>query len=680
MAPRAPNLDGMNPEQRLAVETVDGPLLVLAGAGSGKTRVIVHRIAHLLSLGADPRSILAVTFTNKAAAEMRERVSKLTGRAVAEHLTVSTFHSFGVRVLQEHAKKVGLNRRFAIFDTQDQLAVVKRLLQQIAYADRSFDQKRLLSMISRAKNAGLDPAGFIVRAKEDDPYEVLLCELYPRYQRALAAMGAVDFDDLILLPLMLVKAHEDVREAYRSRFRHVMVDEYQDTSRVQVRFLETLVGEGGNVCAVGDDDQSIYAWRGAEVDNILRFERSFPGAREIRLTRNYRSTGNILDCANAVIARNAARRGKDLWTETGAGEPVRVVICADDDEEAVFVVDELERLAAEERLGRDDFAILFRTNGQARPFEEVMRSRGIDHRIVGGTRFFDRKEVRDAVAYLRACANPRDDVSLGRIVNYPARGIGDATLERVQAHARESGRSLWEALRGVESVPGCERAAGAVLEFVDLLERHRAAFQQRRGLGETARRLFEEAGLPEAIRTSVKSAAAGAARAANLDALVASIAAYESREPKPSLPQYLTRISLDGRDEDEAGDKGKVTLLTLHAAKGLEFPVVFLAGMEEDLLPHGGMQGEAQNLPEERRLAYVGITRAQRRLYLTRARVRRRRGRIQETIPSRFLEDLPEACIETVDASAPVVADESKEIEAGRAFFDAMRARLGTGD
>ncbi len=668
----------LNPEQREAVESLTGPLLVLAGAGSGKTRVIVHRIAHLLGAGEPPESILAVTFTNKAAAEMRERVARLTGGMLAGLLTVSTFHSFGARVLREHAAVLGLKSRFAIFDTQDQLALVRRILGQISLCGQSFDQKRLLAMMSRAKSDGLDPAAFIVRAREDDPYELILCEVYPRYQRALKAMGAVDFDDLILLPLMLLRDHDEIREAYRARFSNVLVDEYQDTSRVQVRLLELLVGEDGNVCAVGDDDQSIYAWRGADVDNILRFERSFPGAREIRLTQNYRSTSNILTSANAVIARNASRRGKDLWTAGETGEPVRVVTCRDDDEEAVWVVDELERLCAEESLRRDDVAILFRTNGQARPFEEVLRSRGIEHRIVGGTRFFDRKEVRDGLAYLRACANPLDDVSLARIANYPARGIGDTTLERLQGHARSHRTSLLRAMRKVESIPGCERSCGAVLELVDTLDRYRTVFGKRSALAEAARRLFEEVGLFEAARSSVKSASAGAARAANVEALVASLASFESREGRASLPQYLTRVSLDARDDDEeAGDGGKVTLLTLHAAKGLEFETVFLAGMEEGLLPHGGMQGEPQNLPEERRLAYVGITRARSRLYLTRAARRRRRGRVQETIPSRFLEDLPPGCVEQIDGDAPREVSEQVELEAGRDFFAHIRSRLG---
>ena len=669
---------GLNTEQRLAVETVEGPLLVLAGAGSGKTRVIVHRIAHLLAIGQPPSSILAMTFTNKAAAEMRERVARLAGSRIAEKLTVSTFHSFGVRIIQENAKHFGLNRRFAIFDVQDQLAIVRRTLGQISLGNQSFDQKRLLAMISKAKNAGLDPAAFMVRAKEDDPYDIILCELYPRYQRALKAMGAVDFDDLILLPLMLLKSNEEIRAAYSARYRNVMVDEYQDTSKVQVRFLELLVGSDGNVCAVGDDDQSIYAWRGADVENILRFERSFPGASEIRLTQNYRSTSNILTSANAVIARNAARRGKDLWTAGDGGEPVRVVTCQSDDDEAVWVVDELERLVAEERLSRNDFAVLFRTNGQARPFEEVLRSRGIEHRIVGGTRFFDRKEVRDAVAYLRVCANPMDEVSLSRIVNYPPRGIGDTTLERLREHASSLQTNLLGAMRRVESISGCERSAGAVLELMDLLDRYRSAFQRRAELASTTRRLFEDVDLFEAARSSVKSASAGASRAANVEALVASIAAFESRESRPSLGQYLTRISLDDREEnEESTDKGKVTLLTLHAAKGLEFPVVFLAGMEEGLLPHDGMQGEAQNLPEERRLAYVGITRAMRRLYLTRALVRRRRGRARETIASRFIEDLPKECIQHIDGDAPQTISEEVEIEAGRDFFAQMRSRLG---
>ncbi len=669
------DLGHLNPEQRRAVETVRGPLLVLAGAGSGKTRVVVHRIANLLAHGVEPEAILAVTFTNKAAAEMRERVGALTQPEVAARLTVSTFHAFGLQVVRAHHRHVGLGRRFAIFDAQDQLALLRRLMQQVSLAGRDLDPKRILARISLLKNAGVTPEAFAGRARADDDYEVMVAELYPRYERALRAANAVDFDDLIVLPLRLLEENAAVREALQGRYRHFLVDEYQDTSRVQVRLLRALAARAESICAVGDDDQSIYAWRGAEVENILRFEQSFPGTTEVKLTQNYRSTGRILEAANAVIAKNPARRGKSLWTAGGAGEPIRVVVCPDGDAEAEWVTEEALRLVHEGRRRWDDVAILFRTNGQARPFEEALRRHHVPYRLVGGTRFFDRKEVRDGLAYLRILHNPHDDVALARIVNFPARGIGETTLERAFASAREQGGSLWSALRRIERLPGCERAAPSVLEFVDLVERYRARAAQASSLAGLAADLFEEVDLFEAVRASVKSREAGQVKVEILRGLVDSIAGFEARNPGAGLGQYLGMIALEGKEEAPE-EKGKLHLLTLHAAKGLEFPIVFLVGVEEGFLPHSGMMGAEQDLPEERRLAYVGITRAKERLYLTRARERRSRGRVVPRVPSRFLEDLPPESYEEVDACEAESALSEAAYEAGVHFFEAMKARL----
>ncbi|MDF1565874.1 MAG: UvrD-helicase domain-containing protein [Deltaproteobacteria bacterium] len=671
------DLSHLNPEQRAAVEKTEGPLLVLAGAGSGKTRVVVHRIAHLLDKRVKPEAILAVTFTNKAAGEMRERVADLVGKKKAERLTVSTFHAFGLSLLREHIDALGWPARFSIYDTQDQLALLRRLMSTLR-AGQDFDLKRLLSHISLAKNAGVSPELFERVANTEDAYELVLCDLYPRYQRALKAQGAVDFDDLILLPLELLERHPSVREQVHARYQYFMVDEYQDTSHVQVRLLQALA-HTGNVCAVGDDDQSIYAWRGAKPENILEFERTFPGAVEVKLTRNYRSTRAILEAANAVIALNTDRRGKELWTETPTTEPIRVVVLDDELEEAEFVAERIDEFVYEQRRSRDDIAVLYRTNGQGSTLEEALRAHKHPYRMVGGTRFFDRKEVRDALAYLRVAARPEDEVSLRRIINTPPRGIGDTTLERLGQESRSSGQPLWSVLKRAASVAGCEKAAPAVAEFVELIELHRKAMRGK-GLKGGVHDFFEAAGAYEAAGAGLKSLDARDAKVANVASLVQSIERYCEGSKRPDLMEYLRRVALDGRDEDEAedGGQGQLTLLTLHAAKGLEFPVVFLVGMEEGLLPHEGMGGLPPNLPEERRLAYVGITRARETLYLCRAKTRARRGRRQERVPSRFLEDLPAGAFEIQDRTEPAEATETEYGE-GLAFFAAMQQKLAAG-
>jgi len=674
------DLSHLNPEQRRAVETTEGPLLVLAGAGSGKTGVVVHRIAYLMEQGARPDEILAVTFTNKAAAEMRERVVRLVGKRRAEGLTVSTFHAFGLTMLREHLHRLGWPKQFSIYDTQDQNALIKRILGSLHTGPQSYDLGRLLSHISLAKNAGVSPEIFERAANLEDPYELVLSELYPRYQRALKAQGAVDFDDLILLPLALLEGNKEVQAAMHARFRYLMVDEYQDTSKVQVRLLKALAGNG-NVCVVGDDDQSIYAWRGAEPENILRFERAFAGAQEVKLTRNYRSTGFILNAANAVIAGNTERRGKELWTEVGDGAPIDLVVCDQDADEAEWVAVHIDELCFKQggpRRSLNDIAILYRLNGQASAFEDALNTHRIAYKMVGGMRLFDRKEVRDALAYLRVALRPEDEVSLRRIINTPSRGIGDATLERLSEVARQSQQTLWQTLKRAGELPELGRSAAAVTEFVETIERHRSHLRGKQ-LAESADSFFEETGVYEAARNSVKSVEGGASKVANVRSLVSSLSRFAEREKNPQLSIYMNRIALDGRDEGDADkeDEGKVTMLTLHAAKGLEFPVVFLVGMEEGLLPHEGMGGLPPNLPEERRLAYVGITRARENLILSRCKLRSRRGRLQERVPSRFLEDLPKGSFVLHDRTEE--ADEAPPAEdygQGSDFFAKMRSRL----
>ncbi len=669
------DLSTLNPPQREAVTTTEGPLLVLAGAGSGKTRVIAYRVAWLLHQGTHPEQILAVTFTNKAAAEMRERANDLAGARGVDVL-VSTFHAFGLWLLQQEHRAAGLPKRFAICDAGDQLALVKRCMREVKVDDRAFDPRRVLFRISGAKNAGKKrivprPAG------QGDDEDLVAAEVFPRYQQALRAQRSLDFDDLVARPVELLGKDDGLREKYQGRFRYVLVDEYQDTNLAQLELLKLLAGDRGNVCAVGDDDQAIYGWRGAEVKNILRFERHFPGAKAVRLEQNYRSTGRILACANAVIAKNPARRAKRLWTAEGEGEKVRVVALPSEEDEARFVAEEIARQRGEGRPF-SHFAVLYRLNAQSRPIEEALREGQMPHTVHGGPAFFDRSEVRDLLAYLKIYAAPHDEVSLARIVNVPARGIGDASLERVHEWAVERGLPLFDALARAAEVPDLPRgAADRIASFLSLVERYRARFAEGR-IAEAAKALVAEVDLYAHARGSVQSIEAGSRKVDAIDGVLRSLEAYEQRSARPSLSAWLQRLALDSRDEEDPAEGDGVALMTLHAAKGLEFPVVFLVGVEEDLLPCAGIQGEARDLDEERRLAYVGITRARERLYLSRAAARIRRGKTQVRTPSRFLDDLPPEAHEKVDPSA--FSAPPQEVAAHTELvLSALRAKLGRG-
>jgi DNA helicase-2/ATP-dependent DNA helicase PcrA len=666
------DLAALNPAQREAVTTTEGPLLVLAGAGSGKTRVIVHRIGWLLQRGVRPEAILAVTFTNKAAAEMRERVAGIAGAAAVD-VTVSTFHAFGLALLKEEHEAAGLPRRFAICDAGDQLALVKRCMREVKVDDRAFDAHRVLALVSRAKNEGkrrIRPR----EAGQGDDYDLVASEVFPRYERALRAQRAVDFDDLVAMPVSLLARDDALRRRLAKRYRYVLVDEYQDTNQAQLELLKLLAGEKKNVCAVGDDDQAIYGWRGAEVRNILRFERHFPGAKVVRLEENYRSTGHILDCANAVIAKNPDRRPKKLFTAAGPGDRVRVAALEGEEEEARFVAEELARLRRDGRPWKD-FAVLYRLNAQSRPIEEALRAASMPYTVHGGPAFFDRAEVRDLLAYLKVCAAPEDEVSLARIVNVPARGIGDASLERVHAFAVAEGVHLLDALGRAAEVPDLPRgAAERIAAFVALLERHRARFRDGR-VAEAARALVAEVDLYAHARGTVRSFEAGQRKVDAIDGILRSLESFEARAARPSLAAWLQRLALDSRAEEDPQDGDGISLMTLHSAKGLEFPVVFLVGVEEDLLPSAGIQGEARDLAEERRLAYVGITRARERLYLTRAAARMRRGKVIPRTPSRFLDDLPPEGHEKVDPAAQESREDVAAVAAG--VLASFRARLG---
>jgi DNA helicase-2/ATP-dependent DNA helicase PcrA len=649
------DLPGLNPPQRQAVAAGNGPLLVLAGAGSGKTRVIAHRVARLLGDGEPPEAVLAVTFTNKAAAEMRQRVAALAGRAAAR-VRISTFHAFGLAFLTEEHAAAGLPRHFAVSDAGDQMALLRRCLREVRVDDRRFDARRVLALVSRAKNQRRRAVPVRPEGQGDD-YDLAAAEVFPRYQAALAAQRAVDFDDLLARPVELLAGDAALRRRWRQRFRHVLVDEVQDTNLAQLELLRLLCApergggwRGRSLCAVGDDDQAIYGWRGAEVKNIRRFERHFPGAAVVRLEQNYRSGGRILECANAVIARSVGRREKRLWTASGAGEPVRVAALAGEEEEASLVAAEIARGRGEGRAP-GDFAVLYRLNAQSRPFEEAFRAAGIPHAVHGGPAFFDRSEVRDLLAWLKVCASTADEVSLARVVDVPPRGVGDISLGRVSAWAVEQGLPLLEALRRAPAVPGLARgAADRLLDFAELVERQAARFRAG-GLAEAARALVAELDLEGHARASVRSPEAAARAVEGLRGVIRSVEAFEQRERRPTLRGFLARLALDAREEEPPEGEG-VRLMTLHAAKGLEFPVVFLVGVEEDLLPVAGIQGEARDLEEERRLAYVGITRARERLWLTRAAVRPRRGKLEARAPSRFLADLPAGAVEVHDPAA----------------------------
>ena len=645
------DLSQLNPAQREAVTAPRGPLLVLAGAGSGKTRVIVHRIAWLIEKGAKADSILCVTFTNKAAAEMKARLVRLAGPAAAG-VWVSTFHALGAEVARKELFRLGWPKRFAVADGGDQVALVRRLLRSTSVDDRRLDAWRVVAAISRAKNAGRAPKA--VPEGEGDEYDAIAAELFPLYQRALRAQGAVDFDDLILLPLRLFGEHPEVLARWQRRFATLLVDEFQDTNRPQFDLVRLLAGSRKDICAVGDDDQCIYSWRGAEVRNILDFQESFPGTREVVLGRNYRSAAQVLAAASAVIAPLPGRRPKRLSAERPSGLPVQVVVLPSEEDEAMWVARGVERRLGE-GLKPAEVAVLYRTNGQSRPLEESFRARTLPFEVVGGTEFFQQREVKDVVAYLKVLANPKDEVSLLRIVNVPARGIGDATMERLLEHGRSRGLGVQETLDAAEGVEGLAPGAAARVQgFSQLVARMRERLRSE-PLGQVARSLLLEIGFAEDSRAGARDAQVAQARMRSVEGVLASLEAYQGREGrKADLLGWLNRLSLDAREEEQAPQHGRVALMTLHAAKGLEFKVVFLVGLEEGLLPHAGMQGQPPNLDEERRLAYVGFTRAKDELILTRASTRARRGREVPRTPSRFLQDLPKEGVVVLDMTLPV--------------------------
>ena len=676
------DLTTLNPQQLAAVRHGEGPLLLLAGAGSGKTRVITYRIAYLLrERGVAPGAIVAVTFTNKAAREMKERVTELVGRRSMRGMTIATFHSLCLRILKEDIGRLGYKQNFSIYAASDQLRLVKDLLQELDTGAK-LDAERVLWQISDAKNRLVGPEAFQVRSLNDAEYAA--AAVYPRYQAKLKAYNAVDFDDIIMLAVRLLEEFPALRAKYRERFRYLMVDEYQDTNAAQYRLLRLLAEEHHNLCVVGDDDQSIYGWRGADVGNILGFEEDFPGTTVIKLEQNYRSTGNILATANAVIRHNSRRREKVLWSSGEAGPPVELLRCEDEEDEARMVMERIHTERFRGQLGYGDFAILYRTNVQSRAFEEQLRYENIPYVLIGGQQFFDRKEVKDAVAYLRVLVNPRDEVNLLRILNYPKRGIGETTADRLIRASADQQRPLWDVLRepaGADDLG--EKAVTALGGFVELMERYRQRFARHRPLAEVVRELFAEIRLEDEVYRGTDDPKKARRRVENVEEVVSAVASYEEREEKPSLAGFLDKVSLLDADQPQRSDKEKklgrdaVTLMSLHSSKGLEFPVVFMVGLEEGFLPHKKSLEETFDIDEERRLCYVGITRARRQLVLLGAARRKKYGQMVAREPSRFLAEIPEELLlEQKSAAPPPAGAEEREQLAG-SFFAGIRSLLG---
>jgi DNA helicase-2/ATP-dependent DNA helicase PcrA len=676
------NLSSLNDQQRAAVRHTEGPLLLLAGAGSGKTRVITSRIAYLLkNRGVTSEAILAVTFTNKAAREMRERVESMVDRRQAKGMVISTFHALCVRILKEDIEQLGYKKNFSIYGGADQLRLIRDLLQEINTGLRKYDADRVLYLISDAKNRLIAPDTF--QPRHGDEYSGVVAAIYPRYQRALKAFNAVDFDDLIMLTVRLLQDKPAVLEKYQQRFRYLMVDEYQDTNAAQYRLLRLLARGHNNLCVVGDDDQSIYGWRGADLGNILDFEKDFPGTMVIRLEQNYRSTGNILAAANAVIRNNRKRKAKALWTAGGPGDMIDYLLCDDDEDEARTVV---ERIMAEKfraSLNYRDFAILFRTNVQSRAFEEQLRYQNVPYVLIGGQQFFDRKEVKDVLAYFRVLLNPRDEVNLLRILNTPRRGIGDTSADRLIRFSAEHELPMWQVLQDAAQVDGLgEKTLEAIGRFVQLMDSYRRRFRVGR-LSETGRELLEELRFEDDLLRTAQDPERARRRMANVAEVVNAMASYEQREAQPTLEGFLEKVSLLDRDEPPRQDKDAklqrdaVVLMSLHASKGLEFPCVFLVGMEEDLLPHKKSVEESFDIEEERRLCYVGITRAQQKLSLLGTSRRKKYGVMQPRAASRFLEEIPGEVLRRSIGDAPSTSTEEEKDQLARTAFANIKSMLG---
>jgi DNA helicase-2/ATP-dependent DNA helicase PcrA len=644
-------LSSLNERQREAVTATDGPLLILAGAGSGKTRVITVRIAYLISeRNVAPHNILAVTFTNKAAQEMRERVRKLLeGRRLESAPLVSTFHSLCVRILRRDIEKLeaGYTRSFTIYDQDDSARVIKGCIKDLGYDDQRLAPRQTQGAISHAKNSGLDADAYAARAEAHDEKRTAIARVFRLYEERLVNNNALDFDDLLIKAVQLLRRREDVRASYNERFRYILVDEYQDTNSLQFALIHFLTEKQQNICVVGDEDQSIYKWRGADISNILNFEQHYPNARVIRLEQNYRSTQTILDAAGAVVKNNTERKGKNLWTDNPSGERIRYYQAADAESEARFVAAKIEEHRRREPNLRA--AVLYRTNAQSRLFEEALRRAGIPYNIVGGFSFYERAEVRDIVSYLKLALNPHDSVALMRVVNTPTRGLGKQTLDELERRAKDYGVSLWETV-GIVTNNGegfSPRAVSALKKFQALIS-GLVAHAQKESASEVVKAAILDTGYADALKAENSEEAEG--RLENLQELVNAAVDYD-KEEGGGLRDFIDAAALVS-DTDQYTADAPVTLMTMHAAKGLEFPLVFIVGMEDGLFPHSRSATDPAELEEERRLCYVGITRAERFLYVSHAMRRRVYGEELASEPSQFLNELPLELMEDLSRGA----------------------------
>lgn len=652
--------DQLNPEQYRAVTTINGPILIIAGAGSGKTRVITYRIANMLEKGIPQSQILALTFTNKAAKEMEDRIKSLTGRKL-QNLTVSTFHAFGVRILRQDIDKLGYRPNFSIYDETDRKSLIKETGRELQFTADAMDLFKIGALFSDVKT------GRKGWQSDNDMYR----QLYEGYQEGLKLYNSVDFDDLITLPIKLFREHPEVLEQYKNRYKYIMVDEFQDTSHQQYELMRLLADK--NVAVVGDDDQSIYSWRGADYQNIVNFEKDFPDVQEIRLEQNYRSTGTILAAANGVIKHNTNRKDKELWSGNGNGKPIEIYMPENEAAEADFIAETIQGICAEEKRNYDDFGVLMRANTQSRAIEEAFLESNIPYTMSGGTSFFERKEIKDIISYLRVISNHDDDINLLRIINTPRRGLGRTTIEAVNKVSDTMGFSLWEGIKAItessaEECPVSEKTRADLGAFISLIESYKTMLSGK-GLSKKVHALVDEiAYFDYLIGENPKSEKAARFKYMNIESLIKSMEQWENNpeHEDTSLFAYLNRITLLSRDDLDDGeqDKGKVNLMTVHASKGLEFPVVFIAGAEEGLMPHARAveEGGEQAIEEERRLFYVAVTRARDRLFISSCLKRRKMTATVECAPSRFLEEIPESLVEYHEPSKEVSDEQAHEL------------------
>ncbi len=663
----------LNPRQREAVMLTEGPLLILAGAGSGKTRVITMRTARLIHSGIRAESILAVTFTNKAAREMRQRVKSMVSSENGTPV-ISTFHSLCLRILRREIEYLGYRKDFTIYDTSEQVSLLRNILSDIKFYDKSFKAESILERISKAKN-DFTPAA--ASASTDDPIEEASAMIYPRYLEALRSLNALDFDDLLLLTLKLFREHPGVLERYREKFRYIMVDEYQDTNRVQYDFIKLLAGARKNLCVVGDDDQSIYGWRGASLGNILDFGRDFPGTVTVRLEQNYRSFGHILKAANGVITNNKRRMEKSLWTEKGEGPKVNIFKAIDTEDEAEWVADKISMIRFERNNPCEDFAVIYRANLFSRPFEEALRRRRIPYSVVGGTSYFEHKEIKDLAAYLKIVANPSDDLSLLRAACAPKRGLGPSALGLISDFSRKNSLSLLDAFGRASAIQGLgQKAASSAAALSELIGRYRDMFGKGREMGNTLRLLIEEIHYTDYINELYRTPEAAFRKKENVEGFVDSITHYESSEDSPTLHGFLETMALTDMMEEKEEKEGRgVTLISFHSSKGLEFPVVFIVGVEDEILPHKKSTHLSEGIEEERRLFYVGITRAMNELYITYTDHRSKYGKDQPSVPSRFLDEIPKDSVRRIDRFEKLTPEQEKAH--AKKFFADIKAILG---